>query len=151
MIYLVSWAFSPLYGCHYRGAGEDTTTIMAVSKQFKDYICELLSGIGDVSTRAMFGGAGLYCDGVMFALIAGDRLYIKVDEPMKVVLADLGCGPFMVDFGKGKEPKPMNGYWSMPEGALDDAEEACMWGQRALDFAQYMQHQKKKKRKRPSA
>ncbi len=124
---------------------------MAVSSQYKAFVCELLSGLGPITARNMFGGAGLYCDGVMFALIAEDSLYIKVDEPMKMALADLGCGPFIVDFGKGGEPKPMDGYWSMPEGAMDNAEEACMWGKMALDFAHYMQHQKKKKRKRPSA
>ena len=110
---------------------------MAVSSQFKTFICDLFSGLGLINARSMFGGAGLYCEGVMFALIADDTLYIKVDEALKIDLAKLDCGPFMVDFGKDDQgPRPMNGYWSMPQSALDDPDEACQWGQRALDYAQ---------------
>lgn len=122
---------------------------MAVSSQFKTFICDLLSDLGVISARSMFGGVGLYCDGVMFALIADDVLYIKVDETLKVDLAELDCGPFMVDFGKDdKGPRPMNGYWSMPQSAMDDPVEACLWGQRALDFARLKQRQKKPKKNR---
>ncbi len=121
---------------------------MAVSEPFKTYICELLSGLGEVTTRHMFGGAGIYCDGVMFALIADEVLYLKVDEALKADLLVFGCGPFMVDFGKGDGPRPMNGYWSMPPNALDDPDEACQWGHRALDFALQVQRQKKPKKKK---
>ncbi len=117
---------------------------MAVSTQFKAFIGEHLTGLGAISTRHMFGGAGVYCRGVMFALIADDVLYMKVSEAMKAELAPLGCGPFMVDFGKGDEPRPMNGYWEIPQSAMDDPGEACEWGQGALDFA--LSQQSKKKR-----
>ncbi len=121
---------------------------MAVSTHYKAFVCELLSGLGVISTRNMFGGVGIYCEGVIFAVIGGDVLYLKVDEAMKVDLADLGCGPFIIDFGKGEGPKPMNGYWEMPQSAMDDADEACVWGRRALDYALHMQRQKKSKKKR---
>lgn len=65
----------------------------------------------------MFGGAGVYCQGVMFALIAGEELYLKADDNMQKDLDDLGCGPFMVKFDKWENPRPMKGYWAMPESA----------------------------------
>ena len=77
----------------------------------------------------------------MFALIASDTLYVKIDPQMKTELHELGCGPFMYDPGNGKEPKSM-GYWTIPESAMDDPHEAVEWGQRALQFA--LSKQKKK-------
>ncbi|PHS27280.1 MAG: transcriptional regulator [Robiginitomaculum sp.] len=117
---------------------------MAVSSQFKAFVCDLLSDLGEVSARPMFGGVGLYCEEVMFALISNEVLYLKADDKLKADLAEAGSGPFMVDFGKGDEPKPMNGYWEMPQSAMDDMDEACQWGQKALDYAQHMQRLKKK-------
>ena len=45
---------------------------MPISDEFSDFVVDQLSGWGDVSVRRMFGGAGLYCEGVMFGLIADD-------------------------------------------------------------------------------
>jgi DNA transformation protein and related proteins len=120
---------------------------MAASSQFKVFVCELLSGLGEVSARSMFGGVGLYCEGVMFALIGNEVLYLKADDKLKADLSEAGSGPFMVDFGKGDGPRPMNGYWAMPQSAMDEPEAACLWGQRALDFALKMQRQKAAKKK----
>ena len=47
---------------------------MAVTEGFKDFVTELLSGVGPVTIRNMFGGAGVYADGVMFAIVADDVL-----------------------------------------------------------------------------
>lgn len=122
---------------------------MVVSPQFKTFICDLFSGLGIISARPMFGGAGVYCDGVMFALISDDALYIKVDEALKADLTSLDSSPFLVDFGKGDQgPRPMNGYWSMPQRAMDDPDDACQWGQKALDFARSKQRPKTPKNKR---
>jgi len=43
---------------------------MAVSDEFVDYIIDQFVAWGEVSARKMFGGAGLYCDGAMFGLMA---------------------------------------------------------------------------------
>jgi len=107
---------------------------MSVSDPFKTFICDHFSALGTVSTRNMFGGAGVYVRGVMFALLAGDVLYVKADADMVTELAELGSQAFKVDFGKGKGPHSM-GYWTLPESAMDDPFEAEQWGQRALAFA----------------
>ncbi|PHR60008.1 MAG: hypothetical protein COA47_08125 [Robiginitomaculum sp.] len=107
---------------------------MAVTTEFKAFVCDHLSALGEISTRNMFVGAGVYVQGVMFALLADDMLYVKANEAMMADLAPLGCGPFMVDFGKGKEPKPM-AYWTIPESAMDDPHEAVIWARRAMEYA----------------
>ena len=53
---------------------------MPISDEFVDYVIDQLRAWGEVSARKMFGGAGLYCDGTMFGLIADDVAYLKVDD-----------------------------------------------------------------------
>lgn len=53
---------------------------MAVSDEFIEYVIDQLAAWGEVSARRMFGGAGLYCDGMMFGLIADDVAYLKADD-----------------------------------------------------------------------
>ena len=48
-------------------------------------IRELFAGFGPVVVRRMFGGAGIYAEGTMFALVADGVIYLKADEP------DRGC------------------------------------------------------------
>jgi len=58
---------------------------------------DLLETLGRISTRAMFGGHGVYCDGVFFALIADDRLHLKVDAQTREAFAAAGCRPFICE------------------------------------------------------
>jgi DNA transformation protein len=102
------------------------------------FAVELLSGIGRVEARRMFGGAGLYADGVMFGLIDDGVIFLKVDEPLKAALADAGSHPWVYTQSKGpKAGAPQEtSHWSLPESALDDADEAGAWARRALAAAQ---------------
>ena len=56
---------------------------MSTSASFIEHVKETLAGLGPVSVRRMFGGAGVFADGVMFALIADDALYLKADDISK--------------------------------------------------------------------
>ena len=53
---------------------------MTTTSDFIAFVVEQLSGLGPVRAKRMFGGAGVYCDAVMFALISDDTLYFKADE-----------------------------------------------------------------------
>ena len=48
--------------------------------EFVAFVVESLRPLGPVSARRMFGGHGIFLDGVMFGLIADDQLYLKADE-----------------------------------------------------------------------
>ena len=53
---------------------------MAASSQFLELLHDLLSGLGFISAKRMFGGASIYANGVLFALVDDDVLYLKADE-----------------------------------------------------------------------
>ncbi len=63
-------------------------------KEFVAYLIELMQDFGVVTSRAMFGGFGLYHDGLMFALVADSELYLKVDELSKAKFLEKGMPAF---------------------------------------------------------
>lgn len=124
---------------------------MAADNSFHDFVRELFEGLGPIQIKRMFGGAGGYADGVMFLLIAGDVIHLKVDDALKAELRDAGSGPFVwsPDSGPRKGEQVEMGYWRLPESALDDPDEAVMWGRKALAVARAKAAAKPKaKRKR---
>jgi DNA transformation protein len=106
---------------------------MAVAEDAQAHVRDLFAGLGAISTRAMFGGAGVYCDGVMFALIGGDRaVYLKAEGVLARAMQAEGSEPFT--YLRDGAPRAL-GYWRMPETGYEDPEEACLWGARSLDLA----------------
>jgi DNA transformation protein len=67
---------------------------MPFSEEYLDYVLDQLKSIGPVIARKMFGGVGLYWNGVFFALIADDTLYFKVDDSNRSDYEAVGMGPF---------------------------------------------------------
>lgn len=98
---------------------------MPVSAAYKSFIQDLLADFGPVSIRRMFSGAGVYADGVMFAILADDTLYLKADEVSARDFAAEGKGPFTYR-PKGRGPVALS-YWEVPERLLDDPEELVTW------------------------
>ncbi|WP_341703798.1 TfoX/Sxy family protein [Ferrovibrio sp.] len=105
---------------------------MAASPEFIEFAQELFAPLGGVSTRRMFGGAGIYCRGLMFGLIHDDTIYLKADAETAKAFEARGCGPFIYD-GKGK-PVQMS-YWQMPAELIDDPDGAVTWAKTALGVA----------------
>ncbi len=97
---------------------------MSVSKEFLSFLEEQLTEFGAVNSRRMFGGAGLYHQGIMFALIASDTLYFKADDSTCGDYEAVGMGPFVYN-GKGK-PVSMS-YWEVPERLYDAPDELADW------------------------
>ena len=105
---------------------------MAVTESFRDYVLEQLAGLGRVRARRMFGGVGLYCDEVFFALIADDTLYFKVDATTRDEYLAQGLRPFRPFPDK---PEYSMSYHQAPADALDDAEALVAWARKALEVA----------------
>ena len=53
---------------------------MPISPEATARLMAPLVAIRPITSRKMFGGLGIYCDGVFFAVIDDDRLYFKFDE-----------------------------------------------------------------------
>jgi len=107
---------------------------MAVTDVYKEFARDLLSGIGPVTIRNMFGGAGIYTDGVMFAILVDDTLYLKADCASSRAFAAGGKGQFTYA-PAGKAPVAMS-YWEVPERLLDEPDELAAWARQALKVAQ---------------
>ncbi|WP_417520108.1 TfoX/Sxy family protein [Minwuia sp.] len=106
---------------------------MAVSTEFQDHLLELLEPMGGVSARRMFGGAGLFKSGLMFALIADEVVYFKVDDSNRLEFEDRGMGPFVYETKNGRQT--IMGYWQMPDDLYDDPDEMNAWAMKAFDVA----------------
>jgi DNA transformation protein len=116
---------------------------------FAEHACELLAGIGPVRRRAMFGGHGLYCEDVMVALIADERLYLKVDDATRARFEAAGCTPFVYQ-AKGDRRIVMS-YYEPPADAMDSAEAMRPWARLALQAALRNANAKAAVRRAPAA
>ena len=98
-----------------------------------DYLHELFAEFGKVQVRRMFGGAGVYCDGLMFALVSDGVIYLKAGADTVPAFERENCAPFQYDTKTGK--RAIMSYWRMPERLYDDTEELAQWARRALAAA----------------
>ena len=53
---------------------------MVASDGFAEFLREQLATLGLITMRRMFGKTGVFCDGVMFAMVTENTLYFRVDE-----------------------------------------------------------------------
>jgi DNA transformation protein len=113
-----------------------------------DYLRELFAEFGAVQVRRMFGGAGVYADGLMFALVSDGVIYLKADPDSVPGFEREQCAPFQYDTKTGK--RAIMSYWRMPDRLYDDTEELARWAQRALAAARRSQA-KPVARKKPTA
>jgi DNA transformation protein and related proteins len=96
------------------------------------HVLELLAPLGRTRAKRMFGGHGLYVDDVFIALIAFERLYLKVDDDTRARFEAAGCQPFIYD-GKGK-PITMS-YWTVPPDAMESPALMQPWARLAMAAA----------------
>lgn len=94
---------------------------MSVSDADISFAIELFESVGQISHRKMFGGLGLYHDDAIFAVVDKDgQIFVKAKGDVADELIALGRGKF--------HNMP---YWSLPENALDDPEQAAEWVRKA--------------------
>ena len=101
---------------------------------FHEFVAELFAPMGPVSIRRMFGGAGVFRDGLMFALLGDNTVYLKTDAKLRADLEAEGCAPFLWTKPSTGEEIDM-GYVSLPSSAMEDPDEASAWARRALAAA----------------
>jgi DNA transformation protein and related proteins len=130
-----------------------------MSNPLVDHCLELLAPLGTVRARRMFGGHGLYVDDLFIALIAFERLYLKVDAQTQSAFAEAGCEIFsyvkpprpplrgdrspegergnsgrpVVASGNGK-PITMS-YWTVPAEAMESPALMQPWARQAMAAA----------------
>lgn len=105
---------------------------MPTRNEFVDYVVELMSGWATVTARKMFGGHGLYREGLMFALIVEDELYFKTDADNLAKFERAGSHPFVY---QSQSRTVQMSYWSAPPASLDAPAEMADWCQSAYGSA----------------
>lgn len=93
---------------------------------YADFIVESLSGIGDIRSRAMFGGYGIFHQGLMFALISDGILYFKVDDSNRDGYEKAGSRKFSHGIS----------YWEVPAEVLEDSTRLCQWAKVSVGIAE---------------
>jgi len=105
--------------------------MMAVSAEHEAHVLDLFAQLGPVRIGRMFGGAAVYLDDACFATLLGDAaILMRGDDVLGPELEAAG-GTRWVYERAGRTPVAMP-YWSLPDSALDDPEEASAWARRAL-------------------
>ena len=94
---------------------------------------ELLSALGTVRVNRMFGGNGIYVDGLFLALIARDKLFLKTDEISRKAFEAAGCQPFAFETARGA--RAVLSYWSAPDDAMESAAAMLPWARLAMASA----------------
>jgi DNA transformation protein len=106
---------------------------MANDPSFVAHAVDLVSLVGDVEARRMFGGHGLYAEGVMFALLDDGELFVKTDAETRARFVEAGCRQWRYVHGKVRMVD--TGYFRPPDEAHEDAEAMLPWARLALEAA----------------
>ena len=122
---------------------------MSIDEGLYAWVEEALAPLGRVSMRKMMGGATLYLDGTIFAILDEGELWFKSDAEADALWDAEGCEKFSVTFKDGKVDV-MN-YRRAPTDVYDDPEAMRRWAQLALEAGLRGAAKKKPKRKKPSA
>ena len=97
-----------------------------------DHIREMFEGLGQVSIRRMFGGKGIYHNGLIVALVVGGELLLKADAVSAPEFAAAGAMQWVYS-GKARKTPVAMPYWSIPDSAIDDPEELRIWTGKAYE------------------
>ena len=103
---------------------------MAGRSELLDHLTDQLAPLGDARGRPMFGGYGVYLDGLIIGIIAFDAFYLKVDDQNRPDFEAAGASPFSYDTKNGVNT--INGYWEVPADVLDDSDQLRAWALKSL-------------------
>lgn len=98
--------------------------------EFVSYVLELLSPLGSATARRMFGGYGLYLEGLIVAIVIDDVLYLKTDQESRPAFEAAGSTPFRYEKKAGEVVAVA--YWRAPEEALDNPAALAPWARLAM-------------------
>ncbi len=118
---------------------------MASDREFADEVIGRLLPVGPVAARRMFGGFGVYLDGVMFGLIGFNTLYFKVDDGNRADFERAGMEPFTY---QGKTRPVRMSYYQVPGDVFDEPKRLAEWAANALAAARRAKQDRKPARRR---
>jgi DNA transformation protein len=105
---------------------------MRVKSSLASYVAEQLAPLGRISSRAIFGGVGVFIDDRLLAIVMGEKLYLHTDKSNLDDYVARGMPQF--------KPYPnafdlTTDHHEVPQDVVNDAEQLKIWGGRALNAA----------------
>lgn len=97
---------------------------------FVQFVVDQLMALGEVESRPMFGGYGLYCGGAFFGIVHADRVYFKTDAASRKEYEAAGMKPF-----RPSAAQTLKNYMEVPPDALEDAAELVRLAEAAIAVA----------------
>jgi DNA transformation protein len=114
--------------------------------QDPDHIKELFAQFGPVAVRRMFGGAGIFADGLMIAIAVNGTIFLKVDDQTVPRFEREGLEPFSYQTRHGT--RSIKSLWRVPERLYDDPSEFSDWARDAMAAAHRAKPARKARRER---
>ena len=111
------------------------------------FIRELFAPFRPVAPKRMFGGIGLYADGLMFGLVFDGVIYLRADDASIPSFQREGSTPFVYPLAKHHIGRPSRHFWRLPERLYDDPDELAVWAARALVVAEHRKAAPRTKKK----
>jgi DNA transformation protein len=142
-------ATMPASPCRRNERGRAGAARMPTSPEFRAHVFNLLEPLGHVEAKRMFGGVGFFYRGLMFALIAGDVLHLRIDEASRGAYEAAGSGPFT--YKRAGVDRAIGSYWRVPDEVLEDEASFVAWARRAAEAALAAERAKAGKVRRPRA
>ncbi|HEX6751788.1 MAG TPA: TfoX/Sxy family protein [Longimicrobium sp.] len=112
---------------------------MPVTPEYREFVLEQLGRVTPVTARGMFGGVGIYADGLFFALMDDDTTYLKVDDSNRGDFEAAG----MRQFSPFDDPKMVMQYYELPADVIEDADALRPWVLKAIDVARAARRKKR--------
>ncbi|WP_420132239.1 TfoX/Sxy family protein [Rhodopseudomonas sp.] len=100
----------------------------------RDYLADLFEPFGPVAIRRMFSGFGISADGITFALVLRDTIYLRADEATIASFESEGSQPF--SYTTRQRTVTVASYWRLPDRLLDEPDELVEWSRAALAAAE---------------
>ncbi len=116
---------------------------MVASDSFAEFLREQLAPLGRVTLRRMFGKTGVFCDGLMFAMVTDNMLYFRVDDGNRAAFNEAEQFP-PLNYKKRGEIIDLS-FWRAPERLFDEPDELVEWARTALGAASRVAAKTKRK------
>jgi DNA transformation protein and related proteins len=115
---------------------------MVASDAFAEFLREQLAPLGRVTMRRMFGKTGVFCDGVMFAMVTENTLYVRVDHQNQATFKEASSFP-PLNYAKRGSTIDL-AFWRVPERLFDEPDELVTWARAALAAARRVAAQRER-------
>lgn len=122
---------------------------MVASAGFAEFLREQLAPLGRLTLRRMFGETGVFCNGLMFAMVTEDTLYVRVDDQNRAVFAEAASEP-PLNFQKQGRSIDL-AFWPVPDRLLDEPDELLVWVRAALEAARRVAAERPPRRRAKTA